>query len=48
MHITIDDTKNNLKLEKDMVGRYRYNYNMIYIDDENYKLGTFEYKFFNH
>ncbi|QIB27002.1 hypothetical protein [Caloranaerobacter azorensis] len=48
MHITIDDTKNNLKLEKDMVGGYRYNYNMIYIDDENYKLGTFEYKFFNH
>ncbi|WP_427339468.1 hypothetical protein [Caloranaerobacter sp. DY30410] len=46
MHITIDDTKNNLKLKKEMVGGYTYNYNMIYVDGENYKLGAFESNFF--
>lgn len=42
MHIAIDDTKNNLKLKKEMIGGCTYNYNMIYVDDENYKLGAYE------
>jgi hypothetical protein len=47
IHIIMDDTKSNLKLKKIMGGGYTYNYNMIYIDDDNYKLGTFKSSFFN-
>lgn len=42
MYITFDDNRNNLKLEKVMVGGYTYTYNMIYIDEQNYKIGTFK------
>lgn len=46
LSINLDNTRNNLKLKKDMIGGYTYKYNMIYVDEQNNKIGTFESNFF--
>lgn len=45
MYINIDETNNNLKLEK-RIGGLTYNNNMIFIDENNNRIGDFQGDFF--
>lgn len=44
--IQMDETKTNAKFEKKITPVLRYKYNMVYVDSENDKLGSFDSVFF--